>query len=191
MSDVYTPTRYKLTIEDYHKLGEVGILNEDSRVELIEGELIQMAPIGGPHLWTVNTLNRLLILSLGDLGDLSIQNPVLLPPYSEPQPDFVIVRPGTASRERRVPSTEDVILVVEVADTTLRYDRGTKLRLYARFGIPEFWIVNVQDECVEIHTTPKGDTYATRRVVRKGESLSPGALPAVSIEVSALFAPAR
>lgn len=191
MSDVYTPTRYKLTIEDYQKLGEVGILKEDSRVELIEGELIQMAPIGGPHLWTVNTLTRLLIVSLGDLGELSVQNPVLLPPYSEPQPDFVIVRPGTASRERRVPSPEDVMLVVEVADTTLRYDRGTKLRLYARFGIPEFWIVNVQEECVEVHAFPDGDTYATRRIARKGERLSPGALPSVSLDVSAVFPPAH
>jgi len=91
MSAVFTPTRYKLSVEDYHRLGKAGVLTEDSRVELIDGELMQMAPIRGPHMQVVNRLNRLLVTAVGDLGVVSIQNPVALPPHSEPQPDIAIL----------------------------------------------------------------------------------------------------
>lgn len=188
MSEAYTPTRYKLTIEDYHKLGEVGILNEESRVELIEGELIEMPPIGGPHTWAVSKLNRLLIEALGRTADLTVQSPVLMPPFSEPQPDFVIVRRGTAARDNRVPNPEDVLWVIEVADTTLRFDRGTKLRLYAKAGIREYWIVSIKDEYIEIYSTPSGEGYDRKTVARKSERVTPLTLPAVSIDVSAVFA---
>lgn len=187
MGEAFVPARYKLTIEDYHKLGEVGILDEASRVELIEGELFEMPPIGGPHAWAVNRLNRILIEALGRSADLSIQGPILIPPYSEPQPDIVIVQRGTAARENRAPKPEEVLLVIEVADTTLRYDRGAKLRLYAKAGIPEFWIVNVRDACVEMYSNPSVDSYDDKSVATKTERVAPHALPGVSIEVSAIF----
>lgn len=187
MGEAFVPARYKLTIEDYHKLGEVGILHENSRVELIEGELIEMPPIGGPHAWAVNRLTRVLIEALGRSADISIQGPILIPPYSEPQPDIVVVQRGTAARDSRVPSPEEILLVVEVADTTLRYDRGTKLRLYAKAGIPEFWIVNVPDACVEVHSIPSAEGYNNKSVAAGTERLSPRALPGVMIEVSAIF----
>jgi Uma2 family endonuclease len=131
MSAVFTPTRHKLSVDDYHKLGEAGILDEDSRVELIEGELIDMAPIGPPHMMAVNRLNRLLVRAVGDLGIVSIQNPITLPPHSEPQPDIAVLRPGIDKRGAGLPGPADVLLLIEVADTTLAYDRGTKLQLYA------------------------------------------------------------
>src|SRR4051812_45524720 len=150
MSEVFTPTRYKWTVEDYHKLGDAGILDEDSRVELIEGELIEMAPIHGPHMGTVNRLTKMLVFAVGDHGVVSVQNPVTLPPYSEPQPDFTILRPGAGLPSSGVPRSDDVLLLIEVADTTLRYDRVMKLKLYAKEKIAEYWIVDVQGKSIEV-----------------------------------------
>lgn len=147
------------SVEDYHKLGEAGILNEDSRVELIEGELIEMAPIGAAHMTVVNRLNKLLVLAVEDLGVVSIQNPVTLPPRSEPQPGIAILEPGPDSAASAVPRAHDVMLLIEVADTTLAYDRKTKLRLYAQAGVAEAWIVNVPSKCIEVYREPTASGY--------------------------------
>jgi Uma2 family endonuclease len=188
MSAVFTPTRYKLSVEDYHKLGEVGILTEDSRVELIEGELIEMAPIGGPHMGLVNRLNRLLVLAVGDFGVVSIQNPVMLSPHSEPQPDVAVLKPGADSAESTVPHPDDVLLLIEIADTTLAYDRKTKLKLYAQAGIAEAWIVNIQARCVEVYREPQGNGYARKSDMRPGDIVTPLALPMVRVPVVDIFA---
>lgn len=187
MSAVFTPTRYKLSVEDYHKLGEVGILTEDSRVELIEGELIEMAPIGGVHMGVVNRLNRLLVLGVGDFGVVSIQNPVTLPPHSEPQPDVAILKPGADSAASAVPRPGEVLLLIEVADTTLAYDRTTKLNLYAKAGIEEAWIVNVQSKCVEVYREPTADGYARKIELGAVDIVSPLALPMVKVAVAEIF----
>src|SRR5438094_271220 len=184
MSAVFTPTRHKLSVEDYHKLGDVGILTEDSRVELIDGELIEMAPIGGPHMWVVNRLTRLLVLAVGDLGVVSVQNPVTLPPHSEPQPDIAILKPGADSTASRVPNSADVLLLIEVADTTLAYDRTTKLKLYAKAGIAEAWIVNLQSRCVEVYREPSADGYSRTIELRPNDVASPLALPTVKFTVA-------
>ena len=187
MSAVFTPTRHKLSVEDYHKLGEAGILTEDSRVELLEGELIEMAPIGGPHMAVVNRLNRLLVLAVGELGVVSVQNPVRLPPHSEPQPDFAILKPRAGDAASAVPGPEDVLLLIEVADTTLGYDRATKLHLYAKFGIPESWIVNLQSKCIEVYRDPTVDGYAKRIEFHLQDSVSPLVLPKLSVAVAEIF----
>lgn len=188
MSAVFTPIRHKLSVEDYHKLGEVGILSEDSRVELIEGELIEMAPIGGPHMALVNRLTKLLVLAVRDLGVVSIQNPVALPPHSEPQPDVAILKRGADSAAASVvPGPDDVLLLIEVADTTLAYDRTTKLKLYAKAAIAEVWIVNVQSECVEVYREPTADRYARKTELKRGDVVSALALPVVKITVAEIF----
>ena len=187
MSAVFTPTRYKLTVEDFEKLGEAGVLNEDSRVELIEGELIEMAPIGGPHMGLVNRLNRMLVSAVGELGVVSIQNPVKLPPYSEPQPDIAILRPGADGASAAVPEAKDVLLLIEVADTTLAYDRGTKRGLYARAVIPEVWIVNVNAKLIEVYREPDGKDYVRRLEFGPGEVVSVQALPGVKLVVDEVF----
>lgn len=187
MSAVFTPSRHKLSVEDYHKLGEVGILTEDSRVELIEGELIDMAPIGGPHMGVVNRLNRLLVLAVGNLGVVSVQNPVRLPPHSEPQPDFTILKLREGDAAFAVPGVEDVLLLVEVADSTLAYDRGTKLALYAKSGIAETWIVNLPSECIEVYREPTFDGYKKRVDVERQGRVTPLALPTVSVAVGEIF----
>jgi Uma2 family endonuclease len=186
MSAVFTPKRYKLSIEDYHRLGEAGILDEDSRVELIEGDLIQMAPIGVPHMRCVNRLTRMLVEAAGDAAIVSVQNPVTLPPRSEPQPDFALLKPS-ADSSGRVPHPDDVLLIVEVADTTLAYDRRTKLPLYARSRITEVWIVDVQAQTIESFRSPSASGYAQSALYRRDASIAPFALPRVLIQVEAIF----
>lgn len=187
MSDVFTPTRYKLSIEDYHKLGEVGILNEDSRVELIEGELIEMAPIGATHLWVVNNLNTLLVTAVGKRATVSVQNPVILPPNSEPQPDFSLIKRKVRGAAGQVPRPADTYLIVEVSDSTLKYDRGTKLQLYAKTGIREVWIVNVKGSCVEAYRQPSKTGYEVKLLFKPGQQMAPEALPEAVIDVAEIF----
>lgn len=187
MGAVQTPTRYKLSIEDYYKLGEVGILNENSRVELIEGELIQMAPIGVSHLWAVTRLNRLLLQAAGTQAEVSPQNAVVLPPDSVPQPDFTLLRVPVPGKPLRLPMPEDVMLVVEVSDTTLRYDRGRKHRLYAKAGIAQYWIVDTNAQRFECYGDPVEGTYRTKSVHGKGEVVAIAKLQGATVAVSDVF----
>jgi len=136
------PTRRLFTAEEYHRMGEAGILHDDDRVELIEGEIVEMAPIGSRHFHAVTTLTHALVKAVGERALVSIQGPLRLSERTEPQPDVVLLR-RRADYRARGPHAEDALLVVEVADTTLGYDRGTKLRLYARAAIPEAWIVDM------------------------------------------------
>ena len=186
MSAVFTPMRHKLSVQDFQRLGEAGILSEDSRVELIEGELIDMAPIGALHMLVVNRLNRLLVLAVGELGVVSVQNPVRLPLYSEPQPDFAILK--HRADETTVPGPEDVLLIIEVADTTLDFDRTTKLNLYAKSGISESWIVNLQSKCLEVYREPAADDgYSKRFEFHRPDSVAPLAVPTVRVAVADIF----
>ncbi len=180
--------RRLFTLEEYHRMGETGILGEDERVELIDGEIIQMAPIGTRHIGCVINANRLFLTRLGDRAVISPQNPVVILPRSEPQPDLVLLRPGAVSYSRRRPASEDTLLAVEVADTTVRYDRVVKGRLYARAGIAEFWLCLVADGIIEIYRAPGADGYANVAQHGDGESVSPLAFPDVSLAVSDFFA---
>ncbi len=138
----YEVTRRRFTVHDYHRMGEAGILHEDDRVELIEGELVEMAAIGTRHLTCVNGLTRMLVRGVGDEAIVSVQNPVRLDEHSEPQPDLTVLR--MRDYRESLPVPEDVLLLIEVSDTTLAYDRGVKLPLYARSGIREVWIVDLR-----------------------------------------------
>ncbi len=188
MNAVFTPTRHKLTVDDYHKLGDAGVLNEDSRVELIEGELIEMAPIGGPHMGLINRLNKLLVFAVGDAGVVSVQNAVTLPPWSEPQPDFAILRPGADTRHAPVPNPPDVLWLIEVADTTLAYDRRTKVPIYARAGILEVWVVDANACAIEVFHSPRSSGYSHASIHAAPARISPTALPGVVIDVADVFA---
>src|SRR5262245_13487217 len=127
--EVEAPRRL-FSVEEYHRMGKAGILREDERVELIEGAIVQMAPIGPPHFGCVINLTRILITRLGDRAVVSPQNPVVIRPRSEPQPDLALLRPRAVSYSQALPTPEDVLLAVEVADTTVRFDRVVKSRLY-------------------------------------------------------------
>ena len=174
-------TRWRFTVHDYHRMGEAGILHEDDRVELIEGELVEMAAIGTRHFSCVNRLNRLLVMGVGDDAVVSVQNPVRLNEFTEPQPDLTVIRPRDYTES--LPEPEDVLLLIEVSDTTLAYDRGLKLQLYARAGIGEVWIVNLPDEIVERYTEPSADGYRRTEQMRRGQTLESTALPSLTQSV--------
>jgi Uma2 family endonuclease len=163
-----------------------GILNEDSRVELIRGQIIDMAPIGAPHLNMVNRLTRLLPAIVGDRGVISVQNPVRLDDGSEPQPDVAVLLPHPEEYETAVPRAADVLLVIEVAESSQTEDRDVKAPLYAGGGIPEFWIVNIVDRVVEVYRRPENGAYLETRRVGADDTLDvlmlPGnALPAMHL----------
>ena len=168
-------------------MGESGIILPDERVELIEGEIIQMTPIGPPHNGTVIHLNALLVRGAGDLAVVSPQLPVRLGDLSMPQPDLALLDARSNFYTDAHPGEDDVLLVIEVADSSVRYDRRVKLPLYARFGIPEYWILNIPESCIEVYRTPAGDGYQEFRRYVAGEHFAPQALPDLVIEVGALL----
>ena len=180
-------TRRPLTVADYHRMGEAGILTRDDRVELIEGELIAMAPIGSQHSGTINAFNRHLIRALGDSGIVAVQNPVQLDDHSEPQPDFAVLKPRPDDYRLAMPRPEDVLLLIEVADSSLRYDRSIKRHLYARHGIPEFWIVDLAAGAIEVYRTPAGDDYTSATSVGREATLTLARLPNVTVPVAAIL----
>jgi len=152
--------RRLFTVEEYHRMADTGILGAEERVELIEGEIVQMAPIGPGHAGCVINVNHLFVTRLGDRAIVSPQNPVVIPPRSEPQPDLLLLRPRAISYSRELPTSQDVLLAVEVADTTVRFDRRVKARLYARAGIAEFWLCLTMDGAVEVYRGPGPEGYA-------------------------------
>lgn len=180
-------TRWQFTVNDYYRMGAAGILTEDDRVELIEGEVIAMPPIGARHMRVVNALNRLLVRAVGDEADISPQNPVLLGELSAPQPDLVVIQ---RYADPRLPTAEDILLLIEVSDTTLAYDRRVKLPLYARWGVREVWIVDVEREIVMQHTQPQDGSYQFTKRFGRGATIVTDLLPTLSltIEVDTVFA---
>lgn len=177
--------RKLFTVEDYHRMGEAGILHEDDRVELIEGEIVEMTPIGARHASCVRELNSLLSRQVEETLRVDVQNPIKLDERSEPQPDLAVIR----ARDYResLPMPEDVLLLIEVSDTTLAYDKNVKLPLYARAGIPEVWIVDVGGETIERHTDPSREIYRHTEKACRGEKLESVALPSMVIIVDAVL----
>jgi Uma2 family endonuclease len=180
-------TRRALTVAEYHRMGEVGILTEDDRVELIEGELIATSPIGSAHSGTVNALNHCLVRTIGDRGVVAVQNPVQLDDLSEPQPDFSVLKPRDDFYREATPRPADVLLIIEVVGSSLAYDRNVKRSLYARHGIPEFWIVNLAAGEIEVCRSPEGEQYGSVSRVGREAVLEPQLLPGVSIPVAIML----
>lgn len=178
-------TRRHFSVRDYHLMAEAGILHKDDRVELIEGEIVEMAAIGARHFACVNNLNRVLMRAVSDKAIVSVQNPVRLDERNEPQPDLAVIR--TRDYRESLPTPEDVLLLIEVSDTTLSYDRNIKLPLYARSGIAEVWIVDLTGETVERHTEPSGDGYRHTERSRRGEELASATLPEIVVRVGDLL----
>ncbi|MFN8525499.1 MAG: Uma2 family endonuclease [Chloroflexota bacterium] len=181
--------RYKFTVEEYEAMGRAGILDEDARVELIEGEIIQMAPIGPDHMFAVVGANAALLRRFDDVAWVSPQNPIRIGDRSQPQPDLVLLRIRGGRDATMIPSVDDVILVIEVSDTTLHYDRGVKLPLYARAGIPEVWQVDVAHQLVYCHREPGDDGYRVVQTLRAGDRIAPLAFPDRDLAVDDLLRP--
>lgn len=148
-------SQHRLSVDDYHRMGRAGIFDHDERLELIEGRLIDMAPIGSDHAGKVIQLNAVLNRAFARLALVSPQNPIRLSEHSEPQPDFAVLRPRADFYRTAHPQPPDVLLVIEVADTSVRYDREVKIPLYARHGIPEVWLLDLHNTRLEIYRRPR------------------------------------
>jgi Uma2 family endonuclease len=180
--------RRKFTREEYHRMGEVGILKPTDRVELIRGEIVEMSPIGPRHSAFVDNLTQLLVTRLAGRAIVSVQNPVVLADDSEPQPDLKILRRRTVSYKHRTADAEDTLLVIEVSETSLAYDRSTKRRLYAETGIPEYWVVDCLSETVEVHRARHADGYGdVSRATGADVTVSPEAFPDVRLTLAEIF----
>ena len=180
-----TPQRYRFTVDQYYQLIDAGILSENDRVELIEGEIIKMAAIGPTHSWLVANLTRSLTRQTGDEIRVNVQSPIHLGPHSEPEPDLCLSRylPGQIAH----PTPADIYFVIEVADTTLAYDRDTKLPLYAAAGILEAWLFDVKARLLERHTAPHNGIYQEIARIGHGQSLASTTLPAITLAVDDLL----
>jgi Uma2 family endonuclease len=185
LSDAVTLRTRKFNVDEYHLLGEAGILNEDDRIELIEGELVEMAPIGGEHATVVSRLNRILSRQCDSSQLVHVQNPLRLDRGSEPQPDLVLARFIRESRD--VPNFKDALLVIEVSDSTYNYDRKIKAPLYARAGVPELWIVDCQNRRVEIHTDAKNDIYSSMDIADDSITLAPRLAENINVRFADLW----
>lgn len=151
--------RRKISIHDYHRMAETGILLEDDRVELLNGEIIEMSPIGPSHTSHVKGINRVLSKLLEGIAVLGVQDPIVLNDLSEPIPDLSILRWREDDYLHAHPTPQDVLLVIEVADSSVAIDRGAKAPLYASAGIPEYWIVNIPGKKIEVYRNPLEDQY--------------------------------
>ncbi len=161
--------RRKFTVEQFHKMAAVGILNEDDRVELIRGEIIEMAAIETKHAACVRRLDNVLHRKLGDEVIISVQNPVGLDDSSQPQPDMVLLKPREDFYASAHPQPKDILLVIEVADSTIKYDREVKIPLYAQEGVVEVWLVDINLECVEVYREPANGIYKNMQKFSRGE----------------------
>ncbi|MBS1797014.1 MAG: Uma2 family endonuclease [Acidobacteria bacterium] len=165
---------------------ELGMIDDYEKAEIIEGELIQKMTIGDKHASVVNSLNRLFVKNVSDNVLVSVQNPLRISDYNEPEPDFVLAD-LTKYDGKRHPRPAEVLFVVEVSDTTLKYDRDVKLPLYAEAEIGEVWIVNLPSEIVEVHTKPKFGLYQLVKIYNRGEILRSDAIPTLEIEVEKII----
>ena len=178
----HTPHRYRFTVEEYHAMAEAGILHEDDRVELIEGQIMLMFPIGSRHADCVRRLIRMLVLRADSDAVVDAQNPIRLNDGTEPQPDLALLRPRDDYAEH-LPHPEDVFLLIEVADTTLGYDRDVKVPLYAESGILEVWLIALEKDYVEVYREPSADGYGRMKRHRRGDTLTVEALSEVTFSV--------
>lgn len=170
------------TVNEYYRMAESGILSEDDRVELINGEIIEMTPIGARHSACIDRLNTLFNLHLGKAVTVRVQSPIRLDDRSEPQPDISLLKPRTDYYANAHPTPEEVLLIVEVADTSLDYDQKVKLPLYANALISEVWIVDIPNDRIEIHRQPLQDIYQEVRYIHRSQDLYVQSFPDLNLK---------
>lgn len=176
--------KHWFTVAEYERMGAAGILPADDRVELIAGDIIEMSPIGKRHAACVGRLTQALGLSLQRKAIIWVQNPIQIDDHSEPQPDIAILKPRADFYEQSLPTPADVLLVIEVSDTTLEYDRQIKLPLYAHAGIPEVWLVNLPAEQLDTYAQPAGDTYQLTNHIGRGAGVQAHRIADLRISVA-------
>ena len=179
--------RHRFTVEEYARMGVAGIFLEDDRVELIDGDVYEMTPIGPTHAGVVDDLTELLVSRLAGKAKVRIQNPIRLGRHTEPQPDLVVARLRSSHYTDRHPESDEVLLVIEVADSSLRYDREAKLPLYAKAGIPEAWLVDVTARTITVHTEPGADGYAVEQALERGQEVVSSSVVDLRLSVDKIF----
>ncbi|EDN70444.1 Protein of unknown function DUF820 [Beggiatoa sp. PS] len=178
------PHKYCVNVSEWHKMGKHQIFPPTAKMELIEGEIIEMAPIGPTHAGCVFNLIELFASQKGKTAFLNVQNPIQLSNFSEPEPDVVLLRPNSQLYKQGHPTAADILLLIEVADTSVQYDRDTKIPLYASDGIIECWLVDLNAKIVEIYQNPTKNGYIDKQTFHSGQILIPTQLPHIKIPVS-------
>ena len=185
---VSAPLRtHNFTVDEYHRMAEAGVFREDDRIELIDGQVVEMTPIGVAHAGCVNRLTELFSRLAGTTATLSVQNPLILAEHQEPQPDFTVLRRRADGYGARHPRAGDVLLVIEVADTSVESDRRIKIPLYAEAGISEAWLVNLPADRIEVYCKPTGDKYAEVTSASRGHTLTPLEIPSAALIVDRIL----
>jgi Uma2 family endonuclease len=182
------PERRKFTLEEYHRLGEMGFLGEDDRVELMDGEIIEMSPVGKKHNASINRNNRLLIRRLGDRAIVSVQNSVVIL-ENEPLPDIAILQPNPTDYADRLATPEDILLMIEIADSSLAYDQEIKAPKYARAGVQELWVVDLNDDMVWVYRNPSEKGYLDLKAYQRGETITLLAFSDITLAVNDILGP--
>jgi hypothetical protein len=179
--------RRRFTVEEYYRMTDTGILVRDERIELIEGERVAMAATGSPHMSAVLILNRLFSARIGDTAIVSVRSPVRLDDRTMPEPDIALLRMRPDFYRHALPGPGDILLLIEVAGTSLACDLETKRALYARHRIPEYWVVDVAAQEVHVFTDPDGTAYRSARTAAPGATLHPSCPPGAAIAAAAIF----
>jgi Uma2 family endonuclease len=182
-----TITRKRFTVDEYHRMSDIGLFPEDKRFELIRGEILEMPSAKPPHSGRVNRLNHLLMAPLGDSAIISVQNPSSIDDYSEPAPDISVLKPRMDFYTKSHPLPEDVLLVIEISYTTLRFDTKIKAPLYAEAGIPEYWIVNIPQHHLEVRTEPVNGRYVRLQTLKPGDTVTPRAFANCTFRVEKIL----
>lgn len=178
------PQKHHINIDEWRRMGEAGIFPPGSHIELIDGEIIDMAPIGFNHAGHLKFLNKLFNSLAGDQAIVSIQDPVQLGDLSEPEPDFMLLKPEPSFYKTRHPQADDVLLLAEIADTSLDFDRNQKMRLYATHHIPEYWLLNLNSSSLEVYRQPQPGGYAEKTVLHRGDTVQLVSLEHIRINVA-------
>ena len=176
-------TARRFSVDEYDRMGRAGVFHEDDRMELLDGQIVEMSPIGPGHAGCVRALTSLLARLVAGRALVSVQNPVRLGEHSEPQPDVALLVPRADAYRPAHPQPKDVLLVIEVADASLEHDRDVKVPLYAAAGVPEVWLVNLTEDAITLYRDPVGGRFATLRTTRRGETLTALRLPDVTLRV--------
>jgi Uma2 family endonuclease len=187
MGAVFTPSRTVVSVKRFQDMIAAGVWRDDERIELIEGEIVDMAPIGGPHAWAVTRAAELLRARIAERAHVWIQLPIVISDHSQPQPDLALIRRKPGGYVQALPTGGDVLLVVEVSDTTLAYDRSVKMRLYAAGGIAQYWIVDVEHKRLEVYSEPAATGYLCKAELDGGHEVAVQAFPDVKFRVEELF----
>jgi Uma2 family endonuclease len=187
MSATFTPTPMRISTERYQRMVTTGVLTRNDQVELIEGEILDRAPIGAKHAAATARLARLFILAVGDTAVISPGGPVNLGDYSEPQPDVLLLKARADDYRAKIPDTADVLLLIEVSDSTLAFDQSIKRDLYARYGIADYWVVDVNDNRIVTYREPSAKGYGQVLEFAMNDSVSPQAFPDVKITFGKIF----